>query len=219
MAHVALEDKRLAAAMLQRQWDAKWASESFAPKWANRRIPREVVEAVASGWLPAGGRVLDIGCGLAEIATWFAECNYDATAIDISPRAVQKAKQRQRALRRPITFLALDLCTASLPAERFDILIDRGCLHQIPANLVDDFVGNVCAMAGPNAKLMLFMKAFRDGRPFGDEDEMKTRGEWVRRSFEGKLVLERFAQTSLSGDPAEPLPGMVFWLSKPDSGV
>ena len=110
-------------------------------------------------------------------------------------------------------FFARDLCTETVPGPGFDILIDRGCLHQLPPSLIGDYVRNLAAMAVPGAKLMLFAKAFRAGNPFGHAGETERKINWTRRTFAGHFELERAAPTYLNPQNEQDLlPGMVFWL-------
>ena len=207
-------DKGEAARRLKAQWDRRWSSSAEA-RWADRPVPVEVVEAVESGWLPPSGRVLDIGCGTAEIAAWFAAREYEAAGVDIAQAAVDRAAERHGHLSLEIDFIAVDLCSETLPGRSFEILVDRGCLHQIPESLVADYVRNVSAVAAPGARMLLFMKAFREGRPFGDPHETELRTDWARGTFAGQFKLERAVPTYLNRDnPADPLPGMAFWLSR-----
>jgi SAM-dependent methyltransferase len=207
-------DKAEAARLLQTQWDRKWGSSTQA-RWADRPTPVEVIEAVATGWFPTNGRMLDLGCGTAEIAAWFADRGYQATGVDIARAALDRAAARHGHLSTPIEFIAIDLCTGTLPNRTFEILIDRGCLHQIPENLVADYVRNISSVAAPGAKMLLFMKAFREERSFGDAEETELRTDWARRTFAGHFELERALPTYLNRDnPDDPLPGMAFWLSR-----
>ena len=127
------------------RWEKQWSTPAFSPEWGGRDAPPEIGEAVASGWLPPSGKVLEIGCGLGEIATWFAQRGYDALGVDIAPSAVRQAQAVHAALPHPPKFLAVDLCADVPPGGPFDILIDRGCLHGIPEKFVPDFVGHIAA--------------------------------------------------------------------------
>lgn len=207
-------DKEAAARQLQAKWDKRWGAP-YQPHWADRPAPAEVIEAVASGWIPKSGRVLDLGCGTAEVAAWFAERGYEATGVDIAQAAIDRAAERHAHLSSEIEFVAVDLCTETLPDRTFEILADRGCLHQIPQSLVADYVRNIASLAAPGARLLLFIKAFRDGRAFGDPEECGLRADWIRRAFAGQFDLERALATYLNPDePENPLPGMVFWLTR-----
>lgn len=206
--------KEEAARHLQSEWQDKWIAAPRS-RWINRPPPAEVVEAVASGWLPGEGRVIDLGCGTAEIAAWFAERGYQATGADIAQAAVDRAARRHSHLLDAIEFVAVDLCTQTIPGRSFDILVDRGCLHQLPPSLVADYVRNVASIAAPGAKMMLFSKAFREGNQFGDAEETEQATAWVRSAFAGYFELERALPTYLDpDDPKDPLPGMAFWLTR-----
>ena len=203
-----------AARHLQFEWEEKWTA-SPKSRWLNRPPPAEVVEAVASGWLPSEGRIIDLGCGTAEIAAWFAERGYQATGADIAQAAVDRAARKHAHLLDAIDFVAVDLCTQTIPGRTFDILIDRGCLHQLPPSLVADYIRNVASIAAPGARMMLFAKAFRGGNEFGDAEETERCTDWVRRVFAGHFELERALPTYLDpDDPKDPLPGMAFWLTR-----
>jgi SAM-dependent methyltransferase len=200
------------------QWEAEWSRDDFAPQWGNRGVAPEIVEAVKTGWLPAQGTVLDIGCGLGEIAAWFSEHGYRAVAVDIAESAVAKGRKMHSHLSRPPEYLALDICAEQPPNRQYNILIDRGCLHQIPSEEIPNYVRNIAAVAAPDARLLLFMKAFRDGQPFGDPSEKARYGEWVSKVFAGVFVSDRVAETYLDRYqgkyPSCALPGLVCWLRR-----
>ena len=206
--------KAEAARHLQSEWQEKWIAAAKS-RWLDRPPPAEVIEAVACGWLPGAGRVIDLGCGAAEIAAWFAERGYQATGADIAQAAVDRAARKHAHLLDEIEFIAVDLCTQTIPNRSFDILIDRGCLHQIPPSLVADYIRNLASIAAPDAKMMLFSKAFREENAFGSAEETKQITDWVRSAFDGHFELERALPTYLNpDDPKDPLPGMAFWLTR-----
>jgi SAM-dependent methyltransferase len=200
------------------QWEAKWSRGDFAPQWSDRGVAPEIVEAVKTGWLPPRGTVLDIGCGLAEIAAWFAERDYSVVAFDIAKSAIEKARAMHSHLSSPPEYMVLDICAGQPPNRQYSILIDRGCLHQIPSEEIQHYVRNVSAVAASDARFLLFTKAFRDGQPFGDPAEKTRHAEWVGKAFAGVFAIERVAETYLDRyrgkDPSNALPGLVFWLRR-----
>lgn len=207
------ESRAEAAAILQDAWDRSW-QVGAKKRWSDRPAPRELGEAIKSGWLPKTGRVVDLGCGTAEIAAWFAARGYQVTATDIAQAALDQAAKRHGDLP-AIDYIAANLCTETLPGRQFDILVDRGCLHQLPEYLIPDYIQNIAAMAAPGAKMLLFTKAFRDGRPFADPKEMDVRTKWIRTRFQHTFNLERAEPTYLApGNPDDPLPGMTFWMTR-----
>lgn len=201
-----------------RNWNQKWADGRYHPKWFDRGVSPEIVEAVDSGWLPGRGQVLDVGCGMGDVAAWFAERGYQATGADFA-EAVRRASERHAAyLNRGLRFVALDISGVVPRNERFDIIVDRGCLHGIPEILVECYVANISLLASPGARMLLFMKAFRDGEPFGDEAHTRRKAECVRDIFRGQFTIESHRPIYMRKNgllnPRHPLPGLLFRLTR-----
>ena len=200
----------------RRHWEATWCRDNFAPPWGDRGVSREIVEALETGWLPAQGTVLDIGCGLGEVAAWFSERAYVTVAIDIAEAAVRKGRAMHMHLPSPPEYFAMDICAGRPPDRQYNILIDRGCLHQIPREEIPNYVRNISSVAAPDARMLLFVKAFRDGQPFGDPSERLRQTARVSKAFAGVFTIERVSDTYLDRyqgrDPQNALPGLIFWL-------
>jgi len=65
------------------------------PEW-----DAQVVAAVRE-FLPAAGRILDVGCGYGRIAIPLVELGYEVTGIDISRALLRAARREARARRWP----------------------------------------------------------------------------------------------------------------------
>lgn len=86
--------------------------------------------------LPAGARILDIGCGSGWLCEYFARLGYDVTGIDISPDLIALARERVGRVpydvdhEQPLSFRFLehDIEHAPLP-EIFDIIFCYDSLH------------------------------------------------------------------------------------------
>ena len=199
-------------------WEGRWASDHFSPRWAHRGVSPEIVEASASGWLRAGGRVLDVGCGLGEIAAWFARKGHETLGVDFAPSAVARASEMHAPLPPNLEFMTLDATRDPLPDRQFDILIDRGCFHSISPALVRTYTRNVASVAAPGGRMLLFIKAFRK-RPFGNPQETQMHLNLIHDAYAGRFDIIRHAPTYLNGSAAtqghKPLPGLVFWLVAP----
>lgn len=86
--------------------------------------------------LPAGAKILDVGCGSGWLSEYFARLGYDVTGIDISDELIEMARDRvarvpydvdhETSLR--CRFLTQDIETASL-AEKFDAVVCYDSLH------------------------------------------------------------------------------------------
>lgn len=74
-------------------------------------------------------RVLDIGCGSGENAIWLAQQGFDVVACDLSPTAIQQAKDKLTATEAEVCFLVADFLADPMPDAPFGFIFDRGCLH------------------------------------------------------------------------------------------
>jgi 2-polyprenyl-3-methyl-5-hydroxy-6-metoxy-1,4-benzoquinol methylase/glycosyltransferase involved in cell wall biosynthesis len=86
--------------------------------------------------LPAGRRILDVGCGSGWLSEYFARLGYDVTGIDISPDLIDIANQRLAKQAFPVDhetelhcrFKVHDIESAAL-AETFDAVVCYDSLH------------------------------------------------------------------------------------------
>jgi SAM-dependent methyltransferase/glycosyltransferase involved in cell wall biosynthesis len=88
--------------------------------------------------LPAGARILDVGCGSGWLSEYFARLGYDVTGIDISDDLIRMAGERLRGVPYKLDhetelrcrFLTHDIEIAPL-AEQFDAIICYDSLHHL----------------------------------------------------------------------------------------
>lgn len=150
----------------RRYWEREWARDDYAPPWLGRGVSPEVAEAVDEGWLAPGVRALDIGCGQGEIAAWLAERGLPTLGIDIAESALARARARYGQHPGRLEFRRADICSAALAPCHFAALVDRGCFHQLGDDDLPAYAKNVARASTLDARLVLFVKAFR-----GDTEE------------------------------------------------
>jgi SAM-dependent methyltransferase len=73
--------------------------------------------------------VLELGAGTGTDAVWLAEQGFDVTAVDVSPTAVEKARQKASERGVNIRFITADILRDDIPGDLFDFVFDRGCFH------------------------------------------------------------------------------------------
>jgi SAM-dependent methyltransferase len=117
--------------------EARFAPDS-APRSADRfyvinrrsdRFFRQEIEAT-----PAGGRILDYGCGdAAYVALHAAHHGYRASAIDISPVAIERAHAKAVALGvdHLIDFHVMDAEHLAFDDHDFDLVCGLGVIHHL----------------------------------------------------------------------------------------
>ncbi|HET6171174.1 MAG TPA: methyltransferase domain-containing protein [Gaiellales bacterium] len=92
------------------QHDASAANRDYYERAENRRIYRpdgglDAAEAaLVERFLPAGGTVLDLGCGNGRVALALAARGYAAEGLDISPSMIEEAQEAAAASGADVTF-------------------------------------------------------------------------------------------------------------------
>jgi SAM-dependent methyltransferase len=98
-------------------------------RWWHLTAPSpELLEAVADRWIRPPARVLDLGCGLGAEVGHLAKVGFEATGIDASLVAIDRAQTAWPSAR----FVVGDVRHLPFEADAFDVLLDRGCLHYLP---------------------------------------------------------------------------------------
>ncbi|MGZ6124584.1 MAG: class I SAM-dependent methyltransferase [Myxococcales bacterium] len=102
-----------------------------------------------------GKSILDVGCGEGEDAMIFARFGARVTGLDVSPGAIDLAKQRARVngVAHRTRFICAPLHAASLPAQAFDVIWVDNVLHHV----LDDLEGTMQALleaAKPGATIL-----------------------------------------------------------------
>ncbi len=96
--------------------------------WDHGMVDYNLIEVVAKHEVEPC-RVLDIGCGTGENAIWLAQQGFEVVACDLSPTAIQRAKDKLSAAKADVCFLVADFLVDSIPDAPFGFVFDRGCLH------------------------------------------------------------------------------------------
>jgi SAM-dependent methyltransferase len=130
------------------------AYRSGTPRWDSTE-PRPELAELARGRAP--GRVLDLGCGTGSDVLYLASLGWDATGVDFVPRAIATARSRAAAAGSAASFTAGDVTRlrAAGVGGQFDLVIDIGCYHAIPAGRRDAYRDEVAAVTRPGGDLYL----------------------------------------------------------------
>ena len=78
--------------------------------------------------------VLVIGCGTGPLACALSKKGFDVNGMDISPTAIELAKQQAAKRALAINYWAGDICNDDLGADKYDLIVDSHCLHCIVAD-------------------------------------------------------------------------------------
>ena len=110
----------------------RFAYRSGTPRWDSPE-PRPEVAELARGRSP--GRALDLGCGTGSDVIHLASLGWDAEGVDFAPGAIAIARARASASGSSAAFTVGDVTRLREAGVtgRFDLVIDVGCYHGVPA--------------------------------------------------------------------------------------
>ncbi len=100
------------------------------PKWDTGISPPELIDFIHEH---KPGRAIDIGCGTGTNVLTLARGGWQVTGVDFAPRAIQLAKQKAREAGIQAELLVRDVTQLRGIPGPFDLALDIGCFHGIPA--------------------------------------------------------------------------------------
>ena len=144
-------------------WERYYAAVSAPAEmpWYCAGLDPDVERALAELGL-AGGRALDLGTGPANQAFELARRGFDVTASDLSPSAIEHARERARAQGVSVRLVQDDVLATRL-AGPFDAILDRGCFQCLAPGSRGAYVAAVAGLLAPGGHLLL--KTFSDEEP------------------------------------------------------
>jgi SAM-dependent methyltransferase len=131
--------------------------------WASETCDADIADVLAE-LAPPPRRLLDVGCGLGQVARYAADIGYRVVATDLSETALALARQAAgtRDSAHEITWLRDDICETAL-AGLFDVIVDRATLHTLSRPRAHAWAAAMRKLAAPDATLIV--KVHRDGIP------------------------------------------------------
>jgi 2-polyprenyl-3-methyl-5-hydroxy-6-metoxy-1,4-benzoquinol methylase len=84
-------------------------------------------------------RVLELGCGDGVNAVFMASRGCEVTAVDVSPTALEMAREKQREAGVEVDWVEGDAFELDASDQPYDFVFDRGLLHHLPVFGFEDY--------------------------------------------------------------------------------
>jgi SAM-dependent methyltransferase len=166
------------------------------------------------------GAALDVGCGTGDTSIYLVQHGWQVTAVDFTPKALDKARAKARAADAAVDFVHADVTHLSQAgiSGPFELIVDNGCLHGMSDHDRDLYVEQITAAAAPGAWLAIvgFKRSGGVG-PVGidqAEIERRFRSGWTLLSAADERVVP---QGRLAGKVPARLEARSYLLQRRDT--
>ncbi len=190
-------------------WDSVYAPDAAPPPWDIGRPQPAFARLADRGLL--SGRLLDAGCGTGEHVLLAAAHGAEAMGVDISPRAVARA--RDKAAERGLTarFEVADALHLGQLGMTFDVLVDSGVFHIFDDADRGRYVASLAAALRPGGHC--YLMCFSDRQP-GTIGPRRVCQDELRAAFS-----DGWEVTGIEADTFEINPGIEFSPGTPAAGA
>jgi SAM-dependent methyltransferase len=188
-------------------WDTVYAADAAPPPWDIGRPQPAFLRLADRGLL--SGRLLDAGCGTGEHVLLAAAHGADATGVDISPRAIERARAKAAERGLPARFEVANVLRLGQLGMTFDTVIDSGVFH-----VFDDdrarYVTSLAAALRPGGHCYLI--CFSDRQPGGWGPRRVSQDE-LRAAFGDGWSVTSIEADNFEVNPGMPAPTVQAWLA------
>lgn len=178
-------------------WDDSY-NRSVAAPWDIGRPQPAFVRLAGRGLL--AGRVLDAGCGTGENTLLAASRGADATGVDVSPRAIERARDKAASRGLEARFEVADALSLQDLGLTFDTVIDSGLFHVFDDDSRSVYVASLASVLRPGGHC--YLMCFSDRQP-GDLGPRRVSQDELRGAF-----TDGWTVSSIQADTFEVNPGI-----------
>ncbi len=132
------------------------------PVWDTGISPPELLEFIANH---NPGRALDLGCGTGTNAITLAKHGWDVTGVDFVKRAINLARQNAQQYGVKVDFRVDDVTRLDSVSGRFDLVLDMGCFHSLPASTRQEYIQKIDRLLADSGSFLLYL--FKKSSPDG----------------------------------------------------
>jgi len=187
-------------------WDS--AYEGSPPPWDIGRPQPAFVRLAEAGLLSC--RLLDAGCGTGEHALLAAAHGADATGVDISPRAIARARAKAAERDLKARFEVGDVLNLGQLGLTFDTIIDSGVFHVFGDEDRMRYVASLASVLRPGGHC--YLACFSDRQP-GDWGPRRVSQDELRAAFSDGWSVTSIEAGTFEINPGMPTSTVQAWLA------
>ncbi len=143
-------------------WDEAYSHPLSELPWELGRPRPQLVEIIERR-LITPGKALDICCGAGTNTVYLASKGFEVTGIDISPKAVEIAKEKARKANMKIRFEVGNVIHIPFEDREFDFVFDMGCFHHIMVEDREPYISGVYRVLKPGGVYQLTCFSYKNG--------------------------------------------------------
>ena len=190
-------------------WDAMYEPDAESPPWDIGRPQQAFLRLADRGLL--SGRLLDAGCGTGEHTLLAAARGARATGVDISPRAIARARDKAAERGVQADFEVADVLSLGHLGGTFDTIIDSGVFHVFSDEDRARYVASLASVLRPGGRC--YLMCFSDRQP-GEYGPRRVTKDELRMAFaDGWTVAGIEADTFQVNPGALPVTTVQAWLA------
>ena len=189
-------------------WDTVYAPGAAPPPWDIGRPQQAFLRLADRGLL--SGRLLDAGCGTGEHALLAAARGAEAMGVDISPRAIAKARDKAAERGLPARFEVADVLNLGQLGMTFDTVIDSGVFHVFDDEDRARYVTSLGSVLRPDG--CCYLMCFSDRKPGGYGPRRISQDE-LRAAFSDGWDVASIEADTFEVNPGMPAPTAQAWLA------
>ena len=191
-------------------WNESYATGAYRQHWDYSHPSQELATALASGLVPAGGVVLDIGCGAGRDAIFAAQCGFQAFGVDLSSQAIAIAQEQAQKAGVSVVWQVGSATQLPIHDTTIDLASDRGCLHHIAVAERPLYFTEIARVLKSNGRLLL-RGAASDEDNFFKPIQPATIDPFLRTN---QLQRGPFVPITMLADENKELAAHIVWITK-----
>ena len=188
-------------------WDSAYEAGS-RPPWDIGR-PQPAFVRLADGGL-LRGRVLDAGCGSGEHALLATARGADVVGVDVSPRAIERARHKAGERGIAVRFEVADALRLGELGLTFDTVIDSGLFHVFDDADRARYVTSLASVLEPGGTC--YLMCFSDRQP-GTMGPRRVSQEELRAAFSDGWAVTSIVAEAFEVNPGLGTPTAQAWLA------